>query len=373
MTSVAITKSIYKWQRVVMVRFSRCPNPRDPRVNSGLPRADAPDVDDRGFTGTDHTSIVGITQGNSSTIRLVREEIEESAQLFVTSSDTNVVTILNPANGSLPNETCTAIKLHGLNGGNPRTAKIEVRFGNISGPIIHELGVWVFRPLRIRVTPHLVTIEQAGGGVAPIVSGANINEIMKMARAIWLPAGVTLNVGAIENDNVTFATAGIVSDNPFPNEINTILSTNWVPNTINIYFVHRIGASETLGYGLSRTTATTWGLANPGILIADTTASGFIRDTLSWANTIAHEIGHFFRLSHVENQNADNPRDDTWSRRMLMYPLNMLTQMNNWKDQVGYGNLRRGCLITMKNLTQLATDGECNTARSTISSAAGPY
>lgn len=370
---MAITKSIYKWQRVVMVRFSRCPNPRDPRVNSGLPRADAPEIDDRGYTGTDHSSIVGITQGNSITVRLVREDIEKRAQLFVKSSDTNVVTIVNPANGSLPSETHMAIQLHGLNGGNPRTAKIEVRFGSISGPIIHELVVWVFRPLRIRVTPHLVTIGQAGAGVAPIASGANINQIMIMARAIWLPAGVTLNVGTIENDNVTFTTAGIVSDDPFPHEVNTMLSTNWVPNTVNIYFVHRIGTNETLGYGISRRRATDWGLANPGIIIADTTAGGFVRDILSWANTIAHEIGHFFALSHVENQNADNPRDDTWSRRMLMYPLNMLTQMNNWKDQVGYGNLRRGCLITMKNLAQLTTDGECTTARRTITSAAGPY
>ena len=56
---------------------------------------------------------------------------------------------------------------------------------------------------------------------------------------------------------------------------------------------------------------------------------------------------------------------------MLMHNLNLMSSLNNWRDDVGYGNLRRGCLITMKNLPRITADDECTTARRAV--IAGPY
>jgi hypothetical protein len=232
----------------------------------------------------------------------------------------------------------------------------------------------------------MVNIADAAGNVTGTV--ANVNDIMKMVAAIWKPCGINISIQPSVTDNVVFATQGIVSDNPFPGELNTLTSTNWVPRTINAYFVNQIGTGNTLGYGFSRASASTFHLTNPGIILGDTTAGGVVRDTFYWANDLAHEVGHFFRLWHAENQQPPNEREDTWSRRMLMHNFNFMRGHNPWpssdatgtpykyrpaRDDIGYGTGRRGCLITMKHLSQLTTDGECTTARSTITSAAGPY
>ena len=118
--------------------------------------------------------------------------------------------------------------------------------------------------------------------------------------------------------------------------------------------------------------AATFGMPNPGIILADTTA-GATRDAMWWANDMAHEIGHFFTLWHPENLQPPNEREDTWSRRELMHNFNHMGTIGNWKDNVGYGNLNRGCFVSMKDLSQLVTDNECTTARGTIGGAAGPY
>lgn len=373
---MAIRKEIYKNKphRLVLVRFQR--------ATTGNPDPDRPDIDDRGYTGSDHGPIVGAIEGNNIIVRLVRENIENAARLFVKSSNTSVVTILSPAGGSLSNTRQMEIQLQGVAGAgsNPSTAKIEVRFNSLTGPVIYELSVWAFRALSVRITPHMVTIAQSGSAAPGIGSGVNINNIIDLVRAVWRPCGITFTVGATANENVSYATAGVVSwsGSGATSEVNQLLQTNHVPNSINVYFVNQIGLPTSpgvLGLGISRTSMATFGLARPGIILGDRNASGSIRtaDTMWLANDLAHEIGHFFGLWHPEQKQAPNEREDTWSRRMLMHNFNLMGQLNNWKDDVGYGNLRRGCLITMKNLTQLTTDGECTTSRATINSAAGPY
>jgi hypothetical protein len=363
---MAIPQEVYKVQRLVLTRFRR--------AKHGDPSASRPDIDDRGYTGDEHGSVVGITEDRTITVRLTREKIEATAPLFVTSSDENVVTVVDPADGALPNARDMDVQLRGISGGNPSKAKVEVRFGSASGPIIHELGVWVFEPLFVRITAHRVTISQKDGQAQPIGTTADVKAIIDMVRAIWRPCGIAFsfdpNKNVRDEKDVAFTKAGVVSMDPWPGEVEELLTTNWKPKTINVYFVHQIGEKGTTGLGIPRAKTKSLGVTNPGIIVADV-PRGQNPDTYSWAQTIAHEIGHFFRLEHVERRHANNPREDTWTRRMLMYPLLRLTPQNNWKDDVGYGKSRAGCFITMKNLPQLTTDGECATARKTV--VKGPY
>ena len=105
--------------------------------------------------------------------------------------------------------------------------------------------------------------------------------------------------------------------------------------------------------------------------------SGSVRanDSLWLANDLAHEIGHFFGLWHYYDTGGAGatPRSDTWAYRMLMHNYNTRAPEGTWRDDIGYGNTRRGHLVTFKDLTQTPTDGECTTARQTINGAAGPY
>ncbi|HET6567181.1 MAG TPA: hypothetical protein VFG50_04390 [Rhodothermales bacterium] len=385
-----IAKDIFQTLRIVPAHFER--------VAPGNPDPLFPDLDDRGYAAPEHGPIVGLmvepASGDSSNdvyVVLERQDMELGAQLFVTSSDPSVLRIIHPAAGNpLINTKRAAIGIRGIAGGSPaaRTAQVQVHLGSVAGPVIAEMTAWVFRPLRVRITPHLVTI--AAAGVPGIPSVANIGNIMPLVRAIWKPCGIEMTVQPTQAHNEVFATAGVVSMASWA-EINTLVAHN-VPNTINVYMVNRIGNGGTLGLGLSRASVQPGGIAAgvnaPAIILADTTAFGSVRDAMWWANDLAHEAGHFFQLWHPDNLQPPDEREDTWSRRMLMHNFNKMRGHNPWPDtmsggkhfrhrprlnDVGYGNLRRGCLITMKDLKQIKTDGECSTARNTIASAAGPY
>jgi hypothetical protein len=395
---MAIAKEVYGLERIVPLRFSRLVDPKNPRAESGPPRGDAPDMDDRGFKVEFPGPIVGITEGRKIMVRLIRENIEDTAPLFVKSDTPSVVTIDSPQPGNLPDVKNMVIALKGVAGGNqtPQKAKIQVFYKDASGPLLAELMAWVFKPLRLNIIPHLVTIAQADGGAAAIGSKANVADIMKMVQDVWYQAGITFNVGTTLNENITLATAGVVNNAPFPGDIDKILKLHWTGTGINVYFVHRIGNGGTLGYGFSPKVYSRFGLTNPGILVADTTAWGSVRDVQWWANDLAHEIGHFLNLWHPDKCEIPDLLQDSWSRRMLMHNNNHMIGHNPWPleyqaarpavpatpttpaqpatpavyykyrprfDDVGYGNLNRGFMITMKDYARHKTDGEALTAR----------
>jgi hypothetical protein len=188
-----------------------------------------------------------------------------------------------------------------------------------------------------------------------------------------------------------------VNDAPFNGngEVSKLLDTDSVPKTINAYFVREIQDPTPnrtiLGLGISRATAnsTSPKMKNPGIILADGPPSLVRSYVMFWANDLAHEIGHFFTLEHVENAQITNEREDSWSRRMLMHNFNEMRGVNPFPDPplnstfrprfntAGYGNGqgggRRGCMVTLKDLTQLKFDAEVITARKVINSAAGPF
>lgn len=363
---MALPLSIYRERRVVMIRWER--------ARQGDPHRHYPEVDDRGTRAPEFAAIIGMMQDREAHVRLRRENIDEGAPLFVVSSDTAKLSVETPADGAVPAGAQATIKLKALTGGNPDEAHLEVRFGSTAGPVLSRLLVRCYRRRRVAITPHLVTIHNAAGtGGTP--STAAVDTIMAHVQAIWRPAGVEFTVGATQHETVRFATANVLSDNPFPGEIATLLATNWVPNTINVYFVRQIGTGGTLGYGFSRPSSVTFGTGNPAIILGDRTATGAIHDTAWAGNDLAHEAGHFFQLWHPNNQQPPNQREDTWARRMLMHNHNTQFVHNNFKDDNGYGALagsaRRGALITHKHIHGIATDDETSTARGAI--LAGPY
>jgi hypothetical protein len=126
---------------------------------------------------------------------------------------------------------------------------------------------------------------------------------------------------------------------------------------------------------------------NPGIVLGARTAGSRRTDLIHWANDVAHEVGHFFRLSHFHRAETPNERQETWARRMLMHPSNEMRNVSDWPDNsfthrprfddIGYGTTGgygyRGCLITQKNVPVIRGDAESRTVRTTVLGSSGPY
>ena len=183
-------------------------------------------------------------------------------------------------------------------------------------------------------------------------------------------------------------------------EHDALLGILSIPRSINAYFINQTNPNF-LGWGFSRAFINdpANGRTNPGIILADRDGTLDRHENTHYlANDLAHEIGHFFGLEHIDNRspdgnplNANNFRDDTWARRCLMHNYNASALTANpppgSPPDVGYGTNsafgnrgNRGGLVTLKDLTDAnnsttnhITDPEYMTARNTISSSAGPY
>lgn len=364
---MSVRVDVYKERRLVPVGFER--------AKDGAPDAAHPDVDQRGSLSPDFAHVASMMQGETVTVRLRRYQIGHHAKIFVKSANPAFVKVKTPATGEVPAGATADIQLEGISGADPNQTDIEVRYGTLTGPILGRLVVRCFRKRTVVITPHLITVAQTGGGAAAVASSASIARVMTLAQAIWKPYGVLFSVQATLADTVTLATAGVVSDTPYPGELATVLGKRWIPNTINVYFVPQIGTRNVLGYGYSRGVIAAHGVPNPGILLGDRTPS-FVHDDEWSGNDLAHEAGHFFGLTHVDNKNtAATIRQDYWARRCLMHNNNFPNQTTDWREDLGYGQLggraRRGSLVTHKDLTTITNDAECTKARTTI--VAGPY
>jgi len=147
-------------QSICPVRFQR--------AVTGLPARDAPDVDDRGFAmgtrpatwGSTDTEgpMVGIRMGDTIRVKVVREDMENTGDLYVTSSDSNLVEVIAPVNGGpLPNTGIFQIR--GVVDRRNAPVKVEVRYGAADGPIIGELEPHIYQEVSLRLAFHLVTIR----------------------------------------------------------------------------------------------------------------------------------------------------------------------------------------------------------------------
>lgn len=374
-----------EWRIVVPMRLRR--------FNFGhLPTIDCPEVDDRGYkmgtrpspwgATTVRGPSLGVVRGDTVKVAVIREDIDPGAPLFATSSATATLEVATPNGGPVGPDG--ELQIRGVASG---TATLEIRLGGLSGPVLSEADVRVHDLLRVALTPHLVRVDSSTTtGAAPAMP---INDMVRRLRAIWRPCGIDFNVAATVNDTVTLPsnTVGFVDleHAQWKEDVRAILrlqptrlglAAGTHDESINWYiipqFVPGTNGLQTVGLGVSRQTADGWGLADTGILVA-AQDSGGPRDPEFAARTLAHEIGHFFRLEHVQRHNATNAVTDTYGRRQLMFPLSTISGGTNGEavprfNNVGYGENIRGCLLTMKNHAHHSTDGECATARNAIHS-----
>src|SRR5271166_1118801 len=377
-------------QIIVPVRIERAVSPSPPVL-------DVPDPDDRGWVNNRAAglnvnanvrgALFGMTVGDTVQLRVTREDIDPGVPLFVTAKG-NQVQIDPGSRGQLP--ASGIFKVHAVADTTAPTT-IQVRLGLATGPVICESDAHVFTPKTLNITPHICTIHSAanaaaGTGIVPTMDGApldaaKIATIFGLATAIWRPAGVQFNVGAVQQEVFT----GFARDNTAaPAEWDTVLGQNVFPRTCNMYFLHTIAANipgfVVLGLGIRQETQAANNLTHSGILIGVMNRSSTGADLVhELGNDVAHEIGHFLTLSHANLVNG-NGQPDTYTRRQLMHPTNLLTaaakppltatSVPRFED-IGYGtgnnspSGHRGCLLTLKDFpdTQHKTDGEVMAAR----------
>jgi hypothetical protein len=391
---------------VVPVRFER--------VDSGFSEFDQPDPDNRGFamgtrpaSGWNSTDArgtqVGIMQSKEVEIRLIREDIDRGAHLYVVSTQPSICEVLQPRTGRrLPGNGI--IRLRGVTSRDTRPVKIQVRLGSADdGPVIAELEPQIFALRRLRIRPHRVRIDcQTGTTVTNgrVPSHIDINRAVTRARKIWRPLGIEFGLQPMVDNTLRLTAANQVIDPDDDSwaEVRQVLGiqraqrqadlgsrfpTNWKDQCINWYIVHEFrpstgSAGTTLGLGIrrdlaDRLTGSLGHPVDPGVITVDNGVTSD-REQERVGRTLAHEIGHFLGLEHCHNRHANNPALDTYSRRALMYPLSWLDPAHTDPnlanqprfDDAGYGNRVRGCLLTIKDHPQHNTDGECRTCHDTI-------
>jgi hypothetical protein len=351
-------------QIVAPIRFAR--------AVSGDSVADAPDVDDRGFDmgtrpgtwGSTDTrgAMVSIQEGDSVRVRVLREDIDAGAPLFVNSTNTSVATIVGPAG---PLGIDGIFTLQGVKDLKNVPVKIQVRLGGADGPLLGELEPHVFQQRLLRVRAHLVTIN----GVATKHTAADLVDFFVQVNVFWRPAGIEFQYNEAETRQGSirgFKTDGQVTTDlkkaefaEFSKVLNLVDKATGDkpdPNAINIYFVRF--ANEVIGLTFDHDEPRPQGF---GVMLADQftgkTDPGLI--ITGEPSSLAHELGHYLDSDlHAGEFQDGKVNDDIFSERRLMFAAANLTPRADYRKNVGYGAGVPGRLLSVKNLSVDRTDGE---------------
>lgn len=386
--------------RIAPVRFAR--------AVKGVSDKDAPDLDDHGFTIPTRFCaatgpVCGIMQGETVRIKLIRDRLEPTAQLFATTDDDTIAALDFPSPGApiSPNDVppghkgdCVYVRGTGTGIADQET-RLTIRFGAVDGPVVAELAIRVYQPLIIRVQAHQVSIN----GTGPAATLATIRSLFKRVDAIYAQAGVRFVVGRnyMTEAVAGFARAGTVTLTGVADqrnaELQTVLRQHFVRRRLNAYFFsHYFDTTngltdQVLGIAFSRDDAT-GNPPNPATGFPGCQAGITVRDTgdpIEAAHTIAHEIGHSLKLQHYALGNGstgsvNDQREDIWAHRCLMYnivglgpsgPAGNKYQSTPARIQVGYGMLASGVpstgqLLTTKRRAGIQQSDQINVLRRAI-------
>ena len=374
--------------RITPIRFAR--------AVQGQTDKRAPDIDDRGFAlptrfCTARGPVVGVMKRKTIRVKIIRDRLESSAQLFVSSDDNSLAEVEYPPTGQAmsPNDTpatdsaperkgdCIYIKGTSTSRNSSET-KVKVCFGRHDGPVIAEIAVRVLPILVINVQAHSVAINT---GTQPLTNINVARRLFRRVNHIYAQAGIYFRLrGNIMNETVTgFArnnavTLSNVGDSN-NGELQTVLNQNSRKNHLNVYFIQDyfdIGAAPpelnaVLGIAFSSVLAS----ANPPAGAFPGTQTGVTTridpDERMMGDTIAHEIGHSLTLKHVRLRGSNSEPGDIWSYRNLMY-FNTELSGNIGIDSIGYGNLSgggrtNGTLITTKKWRGVNESEQANLLR----------
>jgi len=343
-------------QIIVPIRFTR--------AVTGATVADAPDVDDRGFDmGTDSSgastrpgtwgstnargAMTSMTAGDTVKFKVSREDIDDDAKLFITSSDTDVV-VTSPS-GALGADGVFSIK--GLVDVISVPVKIQVHLGAADGPVLGEMEPHIFQLRQLRAVAHLVTIN--GAVTARTTNDNTLVQLFSDVNLIWRACGIVwlYNAGETRNDSVNgFATPGQITthlktDPPTIAEFSTVINLNPDPNAVNVYFVQK--ANEFTGLTFDHDAPRPTGF---GVALID----------IGNAHELAHELGHFLDLDiHAgEDTEGHHARDDVVSERRMMFDFSPLDSTQPaYRHDVGYGDLVPGNMIDVKDISGDQSDG----------------
>jgi hypothetical protein len=330
-------------QIIVPVRFARA-------VTGGTV-TDAPDVDDRGFVmGTRPSSwgstdargaMCSIAQGDTVRFKVVRADIEDSAPLFVVSTNTSVLTIAGSA-GPLV-DGVFSVRATADEVRDP--VKIQVCLGSETGPVLGEMEPHIFQMHQVRVRAHLMTVS----GVATVRTAASLVPLFRDVNKIWRNVGIQFLYDQTQalSDSFHAASPGKVNDPDF----NPLIQVNIDPNAVNIYFIPT--SDDFTGGTLDHDHPRPDGF---GIAVVD----------IANANDLAHELGHYLDsdIHAGENASSHHFRDDVWVERRLIYEFGPLDSAQaTYRHNVTYGNLVRGAMISVKNFALDPSDGEVDRNR----------
>jgi len=351
------------------------------RAVTGAPQWDAPDVDDRGwlpdpaasYTIADvHGPVVGLPEGVDVRVKVDRRRLEATAPLQVVSKDASIFTVTTPAAGAaLPADDIFV--LHGVSAGSADAFAVgEIRLGTATGPLLLEFGVRVLKNIRLRVRPHLCTIN----GTACATGQADVDSLERVVNRIWRPCGVSFNFESCTGHNVSrtgYVRAGEItyndSSSPVTIPAGTVAANYWNEfadvraqgrnaNAINLYFVGQftnVGVPAANQHDLN---AMTWDKT------LSPTRHGVVMKDGADGNDLAHEFGHFLSLPHSDEPTPGNhSREDMYVLRQLMYSFRPFVPAVGYRAELGYGHRQRGALITLRNKAQFNRDAEWFDAR----------
>jgi hypothetical protein len=366
--SLAEKLIVYKSRRISCIRFERAVD--------GDPDAGKPDIDARGFRSPEFAAVLGMMTGKKVIIIARRQLISDKATLVAISDDEKTLKVVSPKAGVLATDSVMPIELAALADTKATGAGLQIRFGSAKGPIIAKLVVHCFSRFRIKIAPHIVTVKRKDGSQEK--SKAVISDLLKGANAIWQPCGIAFEAAKTEE----FTVAEADSQKCDFSTLDSLFGNKWIADHINIYFLpngleHVAGKDDPpgtkkgyfLGASINSNNLGVFGrpLKQTGIFVADKDPNN-PADKVRSANDLAHELGHFMGLFHMNRWESDSAKPYFWDRRSLMYPLNPLPETQDYRDSFqGYGQTkdqaRRGSFLSIKTILGTSTSPDCPTAR----------
>lgn len=374
--------------RIMPVRLTRA-------VTDIFADPNAPDLDERGYLTDAFCSargpVVGVIQGRTIRVRLVREALDRAARLFVTTEDAAIVRVDHPAAGAALNSEEVAatatdpvrpadnLFLTGTAAGAAeQMTLVKVRYGAMDGPVLVELAVRVYPVINIPVQAHFISIGHTAATVVdPMIDMAGVRALFEQVNRIYAQAGIVFQptADAMPDTLPRFARDGAVTLTSVNDEVNqelqTVLNTHPTPGMLNAYFIphyfdiHNRNPArrldQTLGIAFSADMASRHGPSGhfPGTQAGITVKVNGTSDPIERNHTVAHEIGHALALEHYGNGNPPNRREDIWAHRCLMHNIVGLVDIDDATEHplnrfhrslprtmVGYGDLGDGTACT---------------------------
>lgn len=365
--------------RLVPVRFTRAGG------GSAEIAANRPDIDDRGHLDPTFAAHAGVAVGSTSDIEVVRVGVPDNLSLYATASnDSFEIASSNP----LPSSTRATVQIRGRDGAaESRTGTLDIRAERADGPIVGRLFIEVFVVRRVDLTFHRVTFVHGTQIDTVGPPDMDLDAVGGVARDAWIHYGVDLHWEVVQSqfrvNHQWYLNMPANSEGEGPR-----LLDDWEDNhTCHVHVVWRINSdASTEGVGISRASMRRFGYRRPGIILSQAEASS--RSVGAVGNNLAHELGHFFGNWHAGLREPPAVISSSFGTRNLMHNFEPALGPNNWarahdgrgdsvtrprRSNHGYGDLRRGALVTMKTVPGIDNDDQVHRVRRLLGQPNGAY